>query len=181
MVDFVVVGVWPACRHAGFSATRGGIVLGHKAHLLHERLKHAESFVRRYGNHFQINLIAIAYCPADSAFNATHPLSLRFTLSNRVLQWEPTEHSILVDGAQSVHASVYEQQSGYHGDTTDLLHPPEAVQTDPAVLLVEHNRPGVSRRDSSNTHPIIVSSTQGLLALRRTGWYTPSPRTLRSL
>jgi hypothetical protein len=47
------------------------ILLGHNVHLLHQRLKDAESFVRKYGNRFMIDLIAIA---------------VRFTLTNRVLE-----------------------------------------------------------------------------------------------
>jgi hypothetical protein len=62
------------------------VLLGRKAHLLHERLENAELFVRKYGNHFQIDLIAIAYCPADSTVNAGHFPSLRFTVSDQVLE-----------------------------------------------------------------------------------------------
>jgi hypothetical protein len=62
------------------------ILLGYNAHLLHKRLNDAESFVRRYGNRFEIDLIAIAYCHPDSSANAAHFPSIRFTVTDQVLE-----------------------------------------------------------------------------------------------
>jgi hypothetical protein len=61
------------------------ILLGHKAHLLHKRLNHTEAFVQKYGNRFEIDLIAIAYCHHDLPANTAHFPSIRFTVSDRVL------------------------------------------------------------------------------------------------
>jgi hypothetical protein len=62
------------------------ILLGHKAHLLHERLNNAKLFVQKYGDRFEIDLIAIAYCHPDSSANTAHFPSIRFTVADHVLE-----------------------------------------------------------------------------------------------
>jgi hypothetical protein len=62
------------------------ILLGHNAHLLHKRLNDTQSFVQKYGNRFEIDLIAIAYCHPDSSANAAHFPSIRFTVTDQVLE-----------------------------------------------------------------------------------------------
>jgi hypothetical protein len=93
------------------------ILLGHNAHLLHKRLNDTQSFVQKYGNRFEIDLIAIAYCHPDSSANAAHFHRDRSSFGE---SREPFRHSVLLAGAQSIHASVYEQQSGSSCDATDL-------------------------------------------------------------
>ncbi|KAF2022768.1 hypothetical protein EK21DRAFT_95455 [Setomelanomma holmii] len=61
------------------------ILLGCKAHLLHERLNNTERFIENYGNDFVIDLIAIAYCPPEPSTNALTP-SARFTVTDQVLE-----------------------------------------------------------------------------------------------
>jgi hypothetical protein len=62
------------------------ILLGRNVHLLHKRLNDTESFLQRYGNRFNIDLIAIAYCHPDSSDNAVHFPSIRFTVTDQVLE-----------------------------------------------------------------------------------------------
>lgn len=62
------------------------ILLSYKADLLHERLEDAESFVQKYGNRFEIDLIAIAYYHPDSSANTTHFPSVRLTVTDQVLE-----------------------------------------------------------------------------------------------
>ena len=65
------------------------ILLGHQLHLLHDRLRDAKDFTRRYGNSFTIDLIAVAYCnPHIPTTDVTYALSsaLRFTITDRLLE-----------------------------------------------------------------------------------------------
>jgi hypothetical protein len=65
------------------------ILLGHRAHLLHQRLNDTKKFIKKYGNGFVIDLIAIAYChpePPVNAPGATQFPSARFAVTDRVLE-----------------------------------------------------------------------------------------------
>lgn len=65
------------------------ILLGHGVHLLHQRLNDTETFIKRYGHDFVIDMIAIAYCQPEPSLNAPIGMqipSLRFTVTDQLLE-----------------------------------------------------------------------------------------------